>query len=266
MKRQRITVTLQESLLKELDKSVDGRNVRNRSHAVELALSKVLLNKPVKVLILAGGKQLRPQPLGREMPKGLLPISGRPLLEHTILRLKSSGLEDIVISVGQGGQKIKDYFRNGSRLGVNITYLEQSGIRHGTAQPLREAKSLFLSGEFILIYGDVLADINYQDFLEFHRTQKKLVATMALASAERASMWGIAKLVGNKVTEFEEKPKNTSIQSHLVNAGIYIMEPEIFEYLNSKMQKLESELFPRLAEESKLGGYSFGGDWRDVSF
>lgn len=171
----------------------------------------------------------------------------------------------MVISLGPGGQNIKDYFRNGSKFGVNISYLEQSGQRHGTAQPLYQAKSWFLDGQFILIYGDVLADINYADFLEFHRTQKKLVATMALASAEKASMWGIARLVGSRVAEFEEKPKTASIRSHLVNAGLYVMEPSIFDYLDEKMAKLESELFPRLAEENKLGGYAFGGEWRDVS-
>ncbi len=97
MKRHRITVTLQPSLVKEIDKAVDGRHIKSRSHAVELALAKAYLSRPVKVLILAGGRQIRPAASGREIPKGLLPVHGRPLLEHTVLRLKSSGLENMVI-------------------------------------------------------------------------------------------------------------------------------------------------------------------------
>ncbi len=265
MNRQRITITIKNDLIKLLDKTVDGQNVRNRSHAVEMLLSKSLLKRPAKVLILAGGREIKFPQIHREIPKAMLPINGRPLLEHTILRLKASGLEEIVVSLGLGGQKIKDYFRNGFKFGVNISYLEQNTAWHSTAQPLRDAKSLFLEGTFVLVYGDVLADINYADFLEFHSLQKNLVATMALSTAEKASMWGVAKLIGSRVVEFEEKPKNSDIRSHLVNAGVYIMEPKIFDYLNADMSKLEKDLLPRLAEESKLGGYSFGGDWYDIS-
>jgi len=265
MKRQRITITLKREILKALDSTVDGHVVRNRSHAMEIALSKTLLKKPVKALILAGGKDIRLPQLGREMPKCLLPVQGRPLLEHTILRLKASGLEEIIISLNPGGKKIRDYFRNGSRFGVNIAYIEQNQIRRGTAQPLRQAQGQLMDNIFLLIYGDVLADINFADLLEFHENQKNLTATMALASVDRVSMWGVARLVGSKIAEFQEKPKNPSTQSHLVNAGLYVMSPKIFEYLTPDMAKLESDLFPRLAEESRLGGYSFGGSWFDVS-
>lgn len=265
MKRERITITLKPDLLKVLDSTIDGHRVRNRSHAAELALSKALLKKPVKALILAGGRDIRLPQLGREMPKSLLPIQGRPLLEHTVLRLKASGLDEVIISIGQSGQKIRDHFRNGSRFGVNISYIEQNQIKRGTAQPLRQAQAQLMDNNFLLIYGDVLANIDFGDFLEFHEQQKNLVATMALASVERVSMWGVARLVGSKVAEFQEKPKNPTTQSHLVNAGIYVMSPKIFEYLTPEMTKLESDLFPRLAEENRLGGYSFGGNWCDVS-
>lgn len=265
MKRERITITLKPELLKVLANTIDGHKVRNRSHAVELALSKALLKKPVKVLVLAGGKDIRLPQLGKEMPKSLLPIQGRPLLEHTVLCLKASGLDEVIISIGQSGQKIRDHFRNGSRFGVNISYIEQNQIKRGTAQPLRQAQAQLMDNNFLLIYGDVLANINFGDFLEFHEQQKNLVATMALASVERVSMWGVARLVGSKVAEFQEKPKNPTTQSHLVNAGIYVMSPKIFEYLTPEMIKLESDLFPRLAEENRLGGYSFGGNWCDVS-
>lgn len=265
MKRQRITITLKSEVLKALDKAVDGVNIRNRSHAAEVLLSAKLLKPKVKALILAGGREIRLPQLGREIPKALLPVNGRPLLEHMILRLKKAGVEEVIISISSGGQKIRDYFRDGHRFGVSMTYLDQTQLKKGTAQPLKQAQGQLMDSRFLLLYGDVLADIDFVDFLDFHETQKNPVATMALASAEKVSMWGQIRLVGSKIVNFEEKPKNTTSQSHLVNAGLYVMSPKIFEYLENNMLKLEAELFPRLAEEGKLSGYSFGGNWYDVS-
>lgn len=263
--RKRITITLKSEVLKALDRKVDGEIIRNRSHAAETILAKTLLKKPAKALILAGGKEIRLTQLGRDMPKALLPVNGRPILEHIILQLKTSGVEEIIISIKQGGQKIRDHFRNGSRFGVDISYLEQEPANKGTAQPLKQAQARLMDGDFLLVYGDVLANIDFADFLEFHEHQKNLIATMALASVDRVSMWGAARLMGSKIVEFQEKPKTPFTQSHLVNAGMYVMSPKIFEYLTADMVKLESELFPRLAEENRLGGYSFGGSWCDVS-
>jgi NDP-sugar pyrophosphorylase family protein len=265
MSRKRITITLKDEILRQLDAVVDGRTIRNRSHAVEQLLSQSLMQKPIKALILAGGKGVSFSHLSSEMPKALLPINGKPLLEHTLERLKTCNVTDIVISVGAGGQKIKDYFRNGSRWDLKITYLDQQSGRKGTAQPVRQAQELFSQGTFLMLYGDVLTDINYMDLLDFHRSQTALVATMALTSVERVSMWGVARLVGSRIVEFEEKPKNPKTHSHLVNAGIYVAEPSIFRFINPEAVKLESDVFPRLAEEGKLGGYAYDGAWFDVS-
>ena len=108
-------------------------------------------------------------------------------------------------------------------------------------------------------------DINFSALLDFHSVRHNIVATMALASAENVSMWGVARLVGTRVTQFEEKPKVPKTQSHLVNAGIYVMEPTIFGYIKPEAAKLERDVLPRLAEEGKLAGYSFEGLWQDVS-
>jgi NDP-sugar pyrophosphorylase family protein len=265
MSRERVTITLKSELLKSLDERIDGEKVRNRSHAVELILSEALNRQPVKVLILAGGKGVIAPGSRTEVPKALLPLGGKPLLEHMIERLKRYRLTDIVISLSQASQSIKDYFRDGFRFGVNISYLEQPQGRKGTAQPLKQAQTLFSGGTFLLIYGDVVADIDILDFLEFHRSQKSLVGTMALTSVERVSMWGVARVVGSKIIQFEEKPQSPKTHSHLVNAGMYVMEPSIFRFLSPETLRLEKEIFPRLAEENKLGGYAFDGAWFDVS-
>jgi NDP-sugar pyrophosphorylase family protein len=265
MTRVRLTITLKDTILRLLDEMVDGQKIRNRSHAIEFLLSQNLLPKKTKVLILAGGEGVNFRPLTFEMPKSLIPVGGKPLLEHTILNLRRYNLTDVTISLGHLGEKIKAYFGDGSRWGLSISYLQQSQKKAGTAQPVKQAAERFGNGTFLLLYGDVLTDIDFVNLLEFHRSQKGVVATMALAPVESVSLWGVTKVIGNKIVEFEEKPNQPKTHSHLVNAGIYVMEPGIFKYIDRDCVRLERDVFPRLAEEGKLAAYPFEGQWYDVS-
>jgi NDP-sugar pyrophosphorylase family protein len=266
MSRERITITLRKGLIKSLDLQIDGQKLRNRSQAIEYLLAESLENKPPQAIILAGGKQIKFSHLtASEMPKAMLPLNGQPLLEHTIKRLRQFGVKDLIVSVGVGGQKIKDYFRDGKRWDVGIRYLEQNTSLRGTAQALLQAKEMVNDKTFLLLYGDVLTDINYFDLTEFHRLHQGTTCTMMLTSVEHVKQWGVARLAGSRIVEFQEKPRSLNIKSHLVNAGIYALEPEIFNYINDKDAKLELSALPRLAEEGRLGGYVYEGVWCDVS-
>ena len=116
-----------------------------------------------------------------------------------------------------------------------------------------------------MLYGDVLSDIDYGDFVEFHKNQKAAVCTMSLTSSDAVNMWGLARLQGNRIVAFEEKPQNPKTFSKLINAGIYMMEPEVFGIIKPQANKLESDVFPRLAEEGRLYGYPYEGLWLDIS-
>lgn len=264
MAKQRLTITLDEDILERVDGEIDGAKIRNRSHAIEFLLTSCLIPKSTKVLILAGGEGVKFRPLTYELPKSLIPVASKPLLEHTLRSLREQGLVDIYISIGHLGEKIKDYFGDGRRFGVTIHYLEQTRKRPGTAQPLLEAKAYFQDNPFLLIYGDVLTKFDYLDFLDFHNANRG-IATMALASVEKTSMWGVATIQGNRITSFVEKPKNPKTKSHLINAGIYMLNSEIFKYISADSSRLEKDLFPRLAQEGKLYAYPFEGEWYDVS-
>ena len=263
MNRERLTITVRNDLLKLVDGVVDGEKIRNRSHAIEYLLSKALdVQGGTKVLILAGGKPIYLESQKKTLPKAMVKIAGRPLLEQTLERLKAAKLTEIYISLGEGGKSIQEYFGDGSTWGLTIHYLQQK-FATGTAQPLMEAKQ-YLNGTFLLLYGDVLSDIDFGDLMEFHKKQPA-VCTMALSSVETVSMWGLAKLQGNRIVAFEEKPQNPKTFSRLINAGIYVMQPEIFNLISSKTAKLEREVFPRLAEEGKLYGYPYECLWLDIS-
>lgn len=263
MPKTRLTITLDEDILKRVDGAIDGSKIRNRSHAIEYLLTSSLVPQSTKVLILAGGEGVKFRPLTNELPKSLLPIKDKPLLEHTLILLRDQGLTEIYISVAHLGKKIKDYFGDGARLGIRIKYQEQTEAKNGTAQPVLQAKEYFSEEPFLVIYGDVLTKLNFLDLLDFHSSHRG-IATIALASVEKPSMWGVAVIEGNRIKDFVEKPQ-TKTRSHLINAGIYVLSPEVFKYIDPKSTRLEKDLFPRLASEGKLYAYPFEGVWYDVS-
>lgn len=268
--RERLTITLKKDILDALDEKIDGDRLRNRSHAIEYFLSKSLGQKALKVLILAGGKPVDFGPSnGGKLPKTMVKIAGKPLLEQTLLKLKAAKFSEVIISIGEGGNIIKDYFKDGGSLGLNIKYIQQDNKVHGPAAALLQAKDLVGPGSFLLLYGDVLSDVDYTDLIQFHSLNKPAVCTMTLTSTESAGLWGLAKMQGSRVVEFEEKPKEPKTFSRLINAGIYLMEPEIFRYIKGEggkgEAKLESGVFQRLAQEGKLYGYGYEGLWLDIS-
>ena len=263
MQRERLTITINKKIIGEVDKIVDGVTIRNRSHAIEYLLTNSFLPKNTKVLILAGGEGVKLRPLTYEMPKALLPIHGKPLLAYTLENLAKNNLRDIIISVGYLGDKIKNYFGDGSNLGVRISYLEQREGESGTAAPLIQAKEIIGDNSFILYYADVLADIDIMDMLKFHEMQKKSV-TMALTTIKEPASWGVANMKGIEIVDFIEHPKESAGMSHLINAGIYVMEPKIFDHLSPNTKKMETDVFPALSSKGEMLGYSFQGQWFDV--
>jgi len=263
MERERLTITLKKEIVGAIDRMIDGAKIRNRSHAIEYLLSKSLFPQNTKVLILTGGEGVKLRPFTYEMPKALLPIHDKPLLQHTIEFMAKNGFKDIVISVGYLGNKIKEYFKDGSGFGVRITYVDQDNKESGTAQPLLQAKNNLMDSPFVLWYGDVLAEPDLFDMLEFHKSNKNII-TMGITSVDKSSDWGVVNLKGSKVVEFSERPKEETGISHLINAGIYIMNPEIFENMKTNSKSLEVDILTKLAKENNLSGYSLSGQWFDV--
>lgn len=261
MAKKRLTITLEKSLLRQIDNFIDGGKIRNRSHAIEFLISQILHKKLNQAVVLAGGRGVRWKPLTNELPKALIPIYGKPILEHTILYLKTFGIQQIYLVVGHLGEKIKEYFGNGEQFGVNIFYLEDKKQK-GTAPALKVVEPVIRKETFLVWYVDEIADIDLFDFLEFHQKHQG-VATLALSSVSDPKDLGIVKLKGAKIKEFIEKPKK-EISSYIVNAGIFFSEPVIFQYIKPTTKSLEKEVFPLLAREEKLSGYLFAGKWFDI--
>ncbi len=259
--KERISLTIDKTLLNGVDNIVDGNFIRSRSHAFEYLLRKALGFKKIKkAFILAGGKGTRLRPITYEIPKPMVPIKGRPLLEHTLDLLKKYDIRDIIISIGFLGHKIKEHFGNGSKFGVKITYVEEDSPR-GTAGALRLAKELLSDGDFIMINGDNLFNIDLDKMMRDH-FNNKTVATIALTSVSDPTKYGVARLQGNKILEFIEKPSLNEAPSRLINAGVYMLSPKIFNYIPDKdFSMIETEVFPKLIEDDQFYGYVMSGQW-----
>lgn len=250
----RITITLRKDLLPLLDNFIDGEKIRNRSHAIEFMVSQKLGLGINKALILAGD-------LNPTNPEPLIRIHNRPVILYLIEQLKSFGITNIIIVIDETGRPLREYLGDGHAWGVSLTYLEDAA--RGTAKAVLLARGL-LKQPFVLAYSDVLADINWQDFIDYHKTHRG-VGTIGLAYSRKPEEFGVVKLQGAKIVDFVEKPSNKEVVG-LVNSGIFLFEPKVFEYIESSgATSLEKHVLPKIAKDNRLFGYPFQGKWFDVS-
>ncbi len=260
--KERITITLDKELIGQIDKRTDGSIIKNRSQQIELLLTKALgTYRPEKALILVGGKGTRLRPLTLKMPKCMIEVQGKTITEHLFDLFKKYGIRDIILSVGYMKEKVKDYYGDGSRFGVNIAYVEENEAL-GTAGPIKLAKN-YLKDSFIVTNGDELKTINIPRMFRLHK-RKNALATIALTTVTDPSHYGVAKVSGTRILEFVEKPKINEAPSNLINAGFYILEPEVIDIIPNGHSMLEKDVFPKLAEQGKLRGFPSAGQWFDI--
>lgn len=259
MNRGRVTITIRDDLLQQVDRLVDGLNIRSRSQAVEFLLSKFLSDYRIRnALILAGGRKRDITLL--HSPKFLLDINGKTLLQKAMDKISEFQINNFIVYVDTAAEQIMQALQR-SVLPYNVNFI--TGKKpSGTIQPLLLAKSR-LHDTFLAAYGDTITNLNLNDMLSFHRKNNS-IATIALTTVSNPRQYGVAVLQGNKIVEFEQKPKREA-HSFLINAGIFLFEPEIFKYIGRKMHDIEKELFPHLAEKGLLYGYPFQGIYLNVN-
>ncbi len=260
--KERITITLDKNLLEQIDKRVDGTDIKNRSQEIETMLSDALgTNMPSKAVLLVGGRGTRLKPLTDKTPKGLIKVQGKAITEHLFDLLKKYGIREVILSTGHLKEKFREHFGDGSKVGMSISYVEEDEPL-GTAGPLKLAKKQ-LMGSFIVSNGDELKDINIARMFRLHK-RKGALATLALTSVEDPSAYGVARLDGSRIVEFVEKPKKEESPSNFINAGFYILESEVIDMIPGGFSMLEKDVFPKLAKMGKLRGFPFAGQWFDV--
>ncbi len=212
----------------------------------------------MKAIILCGGEGTRLRPYTYNIPKPMLRLGNKPILEFVLLNLKRFGITDFILTVGYLHERIEDYFGDGSKWGINIEYVVEDEKLNTAGSVLRARNKL--TDTFFVGMGDHITAINVSEMEKFHRS-KKNIATIALKLQGNPVEYGIVSVhPDDTVSSFMEKP----ILSNLVNAGMYIFEPEIFDYIRPK-EDFAKDVFPRLlSANNKISAYTFTEYWADI--
>jgi len=214
----------------------------------------------MKAVILAGGIGTRMRPLTYVIPKAMLPIGGKPLLEHTVRYLKEYGITEVIVCVAYLKNHIMDFFKDGKALGAKIQYAE-ADMPLGTAGQLKTAEK-HISETFLAMNGDIITSLNLRRLIDSHEKAGG-IGTIALKKFEVPVPYGYIEVdAKSSIQSFTEKPTLT----FSANAGIYILEPKVFGYIPRKeIVSLETETFPALLKNGeRLNGYFEEAYWADV--
>ncbi|MEI5905846.1 sugar phosphate nucleotidyltransferase [Bacillus spongiae] len=215
-------------------------------------------------IILAGGEGKRLQPYTHSLPKPLVPIDGKPVMEYIIEQMKEADIREIYVTTCYLAEKIKDYFEDGSKWGVRITYLKESNPL-GSAGHLFLRKDLF-SETIVVISGDAFSSISLKKAVLYHQ-EKKAALTIITKQLPSSNQFGICEVTNEgRVASFVEKPDYVDIRSPHINTGMYIIEPGIFrEYPLYGKLDFAKDVFPVLIEgKEKIYAYPTSEYWRDI--
>ncbi|HET6313349.1 MAG TPA: NDP-sugar synthase [Chloroflexia bacterium] len=229
----------------------------------------------MKAIILVGGQGTRLRPLTNSTPKPLLPLLNRPFLDHVLFLLKTHGITDIILAVGYRSESFEPAYGDGSHLGVKLTYVKEDKPLD-TGWAIKNVEQHLDAGESFLVFnGDVLTDLDIADMVKFHSENGSL-CTISLTPVEDVSSYGVVEVDDEgAVKRFLEKPKPGTTESKWINAGTYVMETAVLDYISEprfldeipagRPFSVEYGLFPKLLEEAKpFFGYRSGAYWLDM--
>ncbi|HYT00628.1 MAG TPA: NDP-sugar synthase [Thermoplasmata archaeon] len=218
----------------------------------------------MKAVVLAGGEGTRLKPLTYKRPKPLMPVAGRPCIDYVLRSLATSGFHEIIITTAYLSDALIKSIGDGVDYNASILYSFEENPA-GTAGAVRRVGN-FIDETFVVAMGDILCDVDFKSLYEFHK-RKGGVLTIALTQVEDPTQYGIVGLdAKGRIAKFREKPKREEAFSNLVNAGIYVIEPEVLDFIPPD-QKFDfaKDLFPKLlAKGAPLYGSKLDGVWMDI--
>lgn len=218
----------------------------------------------MKALFLAGGKGTRLKPLTDHLPKPMVPIMGKPLLQRSIETLKCCGTNEAVLSTCYRADCIKKHFDSQDKLGVKIDYVCED-IPLGTGGAIKNCQKYF-DDTFLIFNSDILSNIDCNDLVKYHK-QKNADVTIAVTRVPNPSSYGVIEYDANGfAVTFTEKPKPGEERSNYINAGIYVFNPDVLDMIPSgRVVSIEKEVFPNLLKKGmKIAVYNKNSYWLDI--
>jgi len=218
----------------------------------------------MKAVILVGGQATRLLPLTCNTPKAMVPLLNIPFLEYVIRYLSKHQIKDIILAQGYLAQPIEEYLGNGSQLGVNLSYVVED-VPLGTAGAVKNAER-FLDETFLLLNGDIFTDLDISAMIDFHQ-RRRAKATISLTPVDDPTSYGLIETdAEGGITRFLEKPDKSQITTNTINAGTYVLEPEVLAQIPLKTKvSIEREVFPLLLEQDKpVYAYPSSAYWMDT--
>ena len=213
----------------------------------------------MKAVILAGGEGARLRPLTYSIPKPLLPIGRKPILEIIIERLREHGFTDIILNVGYKAELIEAYFRDGSSLNVKITYFREDSPC-GTCGPVKLVEHLLDGQPFVTMNGDLLTDLDFGEMCQAHLDMSAEL-TMATKAYTVTLPYGVIDMQDSKIALIREKPR----LEFLINAGVYVISPSALDVVPEGEFFDMTDLIQTLADQGrKVETYYIDGEWQDL--
>lgn len=211
----------------------------------------------MNAIILCGGEGTRMRPITYNIPKPMVKIGERPILEYTIMHLRNCGIKNVYLTVGYLKNKIIEYFGDGSRFGISINYVKEEEKQNtaGSIIPLKNK----IQEDFVVMMGDQITNIDLKKMVHEHKENKGM-GTIALKRKIYKIEYGVAELDGNRIIGFEEKPEIVKY----INTGIYVFKPDVFKYIKEK-EDFAKDVIPRMIRANeKITGYFMEREWIDI--
>ncbi len=232
----------------------------------------------MKAMILAAGKGTRVRPITHVLPKPMIPLIRKPVMEFLVEHLRAHGVNQLMVNTSHLAPVIEEYFRDGDRFGVHMAYSFEGdliggqieGKAIGSAGGMKKIQDFsgFFDETFVVLCGDALVDVDFAEVLRFHRDRKS-IATLVLRDVppEDVSKYGVVQTdASGRITRFQEKPAREQAISSTINTGIYIFEPEIFRYIPSGVEfDIGGQLLPELVRNGQsIFGITLPFTWLDI--
>jgi D-glycero-alpha-D-manno-heptose 1-phosphate guanylyltransferase len=211
---------------------------------------KVIQKKNMQTLILAGGLGTRLRTVIEDRPKPLAPVADRPFLEYLILQVKNQGFIDIVLCIGYLGEQIQNYFGDGNRWGVQISYSQEKELL-GTGGAIKLAQRVIKEDNLLVMNGDSFLQVDLNKLITYH-LKKEAQATIALVEADDSTRYGAVEInEEGEIENFVEKGERSRL--NLINGGVYLLNRKVFDDIPEGKTSLEREVFPRLIGKGFYG-------------